>query len=115
MTWPHTCSRAPGLFNSGNTCFLNSALQCLLHTPPLLRQLLAHKDGCASFFSLKCPIHELNAFAGRVSSGFCMACGLRQVAVMAYSTKIAFSPYPISNNLQGLTPSFSCKKKKSIN
>lgn len=30
----------PGFFNHGNTCFLNSTLQCLIHTPPLVQILL---------------------------------------------------------------------------
>lgn len=45
------------------------------------------------------------SLAGRVSAGFCMACSLRQVAVKAYTGKIAFSPSSISNNLQGLASS----------
>ena len=30
------------MFNHGNTCFLNSTLQCLLHTPPLVQILQSH-------------------------------------------------------------------------
>ena len=59
--WPPSFSRGAGLYNSGNTCFLNSALQCLFHTPPLLKLLMVHKkDDCSYillFFDLKLLIH----------------------------------------------------------
>ncbi|KAK4705170.1 hypothetical protein P7C70_g1035, partial [Phenoliferia sp. Uapishka_3] len=67
--WAKPYSVGPGLDNVGNTCFLNSALQVLLHTPPLVRYLdennHVYADSCEC-----CPI-IVNSEAHIISpSGF---------------------------------------------
>ncbi|KIL00507.1 hypothetical protein PAXRUDRAFT_129636 [Paxillus rubicundulus Ve08.2h10] len=89
FTWPRGYTVGNGLHNTGNTCFLNSALQCLLHTPPLLRVLQAHSKSDPCKFTVALLL-----------GGFCMSCNLRQVMVESHHKPHSFTPYQITTKLQ---------------
>ena len=48
LEWDAPYPKGAGLVNMGNTCFLNSTLQCLTYTPPLANYLLTgqHTQKC---------------------------------------------------------------------
>ncbi|CAE6395035.1 unnamed protein product [Rhizoctonia solani] len=76
MDWPARTARHPGFNNHGNTCFLNSVLQCLLHIPPLLNIVLSHEHNKA---------------------GFCMICLLRELSRSSFLNKKRGTGMIISN------------------
>ncbi|XP_038155614.1 ubiquitin carboxyl-terminal hydrolase 42 isoform X1 [Cyprinodon tularosa] len=90
LKWTQVHRIGAGLQNMGNTCFLNSALQCLTYTPPLTNFMLSreHSKTC----------HE---------PGFCMMCTMQNhiIQVFANSGNV-IKPIGVLNELKRIAKHF---------
>uniref|UniRef100_H3ATB2 ubiquitinyl hydrolase 1 n=1 Tax=Latimeria chalumnae TaxID=7897 RepID=H3ATB2_LATCH len=90
LKWQQIQRIGAGLQNLGNTCFLNSALQCLTYTPPLANYMLSreHSKTC----------HE---------EGFCMMCTMQNHITQAFSNSgNVIKPMAIINDLRRIAKHF---------
>ncbi|XP_051573347.1 ubiquitin carboxyl-terminal hydrolase 36-like isoform X1 [Myxocyprinus asiaticus] len=90
MKWERMYRVGAGLHNLGNTCFLNSTVQCLTYTPPLANYLLSkeHSRSC----------HQ---------SGFCMICVMQNHIIQAFAnTGNAIKPVSFIRDLKKIARHF---------
>uniref|UniRef100_A0A8C8E9V3 Ubiquitin carboxyl-terminal hydrolase n=1 Tax=Otus sunia TaxID=257818 RepID=A0A8C8E9V3_9STRI len=86
MTWERVHRVGAGLYNLGNTCFLNATVQCLTYTPPLANYLLSREHGRSC--------HR---------KGFCMMCTMQNHVIQAFgSSGTTIKPVSFIQNLKNI-------------
>ena len=87
-----------GLINPRlTTCYVNSVLQVLLHTQPVLQPVLAHE---CELLSIASGQHRSCVPSGSRPDGLCFVCALKATALKKYAEGAsAFEPMEVLNQM----------------
>ncbi|RLV99279.1 hypothetical protein DV515_00010031, partial [Chloebia gouldiae] len=97
MDWQQRRRAGAGLFNLGNTCYINAILQCLTYTPPLANYLLSYEH------SLSCQ-----------QQGFCMMCTMEaHVRKVLCSSDSAVLPGAVLRDLKFIGEEFEYGRQEN--
>ncbi|NXM80432.1 UBP42 hydrolase, partial [Oenanthe oenanthe] len=97
MDWQQRQRAGAGLFNLGNTCYVNVILQCLTYTPPLANYLLSSKH------SQSCQ-----------QQGFCMMCTMEaHVRKVLCSSASAILPGAVLRDLKFIGEEFEYGRQEN--
>ncbi|ETM54504.1 hypothetical protein L914_02169, partial [Phytophthora nicotianae] len=115
LAWQHSKKIGPGFANLGNTCYLNSVLQCLTYTP-CFAQFLLDKDVFASFnngalpstgnkFNKKVGKH---GFSGNGGNGFCSVRAMSRLLQSVHGNNAVrvLQPKELVMNVRHISKSF---------
>ncbi|NXL44681.1 UBP42 hydrolase, partial [Podilymbus podiceps] len=86
LDWQQKKSVGVGLQNLGNTCFLNSTLQCLTYTPPLANYMLSlehtrscHDEGFCMMCTLETHVNQVLCFSSNAIKPTSVINGLKRI------------------------------------
>ncbi|NWV58388.1 UBP42 hydrolase, partial [Daphoenositta chrysoptera] len=97
MDWQQRQRPGAGLFNLGNTCYINVILQCLTYTPPLAHYLLSYQH------SRSCQ-----------QQGFCMMCTMEEhVRKVLCSPASAILPGAVLRDLKFIGEDFEYGRQEN--